>query len=260
MSKAGRGLLIGASAVLIGLLTAGAAAAGFTTGLTPGNSKLASQYVDASFLDAQGNQISIQAQSGRQAFRPRGGGPLITEETIRVSVFGYIVSSGLFGGGCWTVPATPFVIRANDMSAMLAFDSSAPGVAECPGDPVNVGEVVPSSLQPRAFSDGINGGVAFTASWTPIGTTVDFRSTMNVSCGPFGAVSQSVTMSQNSSATGTVSSFTVEGVDPETQQTVDISLAGTYATDFALVSQGSFNQTVKGPSTGTCGPFGSDAP
>jgi hypothetical protein len=260
MGKTGRWLLIGACALLVGLLTVGAGAAGFTTGLTPGNSKLDGQFVDASFLDAQGNQISIQAQSGRQSFRPRGGGPLITEDTIRVQVFGYIVSSGLVGLGCWTVPATPFVVRANDMSATLAFDSSAPGVAECPGDPVNVGEVVRSRLQARAFSQGINGGVAFTVSWTPIGSTAEVRSTMNVSCGPFGAVSQSVTMSQNSSATSTVSSFKVEGVDPETQQTVDVSLAGTYATDFALVSKGSFNQAVTGPSTGTCGPFGSDAP
>ena len=260
MVKAGRWLVLGVSVAVVAVLSIAAAAAGFTTGLTPGTTKSDNQFLDASFFDAQGNQISIQAQSGRQSFRPRGGGPLITEDTISVQVFGYIVANGVFGGGCWTVPATPFVISANDMSATLAFDSSAPGVAECPGDPVNAGEVVPSSLQPRAFSEGINGGVAFTASLTPIGSTAESRNTMNISCGLFGATSQSVTMSQNSSAVATISSFTVEGVDPATQQTVDFSLAGTYASDFALVSKGSFNQTVNGPSTGTCGPFGSDAP
>lgn len=260
MGKTGRRLVVGVSAVIVGLLTVGASAAGFSTGLTPGTSKTDGQFLDASFLDTQGDQISIQAQGGRQSFRPRGGGPLITEETIRVQVFGFIASSGLFGGGCWTVPATPFAISANDMSATLSFDSTAPGVAVCPGDPVNVGEVVPSSLQLRAFSEGINGGVAFTASWTPIGTTAELRSTTTVSCGPFGAAQEAVTMSQNSSATATISSLTVEGVDPATQQTVDVPLGGTYSTDFALVSKGSFNQTVNGPSTGTCGPFGSDAP
>jgi hypothetical protein len=260
MSKGRRWMLIAAGAAAVGLVTAGVAAASFATGLTPGNSKFSAENIYASFIDAQGNQISIQASSGRQSFRPRGGGSLITEDTSTVQVFSFVASTGLVGGGCWTVPSSPFTIRANDMSATIAFDSSAPGIAECPGDPVNAGEAVPSSLQRRAFSEGLNGRIAFTATWTPIGSTVQFRSTTNTSCGTFGAVIEAVTMSQNSSAATTISSLTVEGVDPDSGQTIDVSLAGTYTTDFALVTQGSFDQTVNGPSSGSCGPFGSDVP
>ncbi len=259
MNKARIWLSVPVAFAALALFGVGAVAAGFALGWVPGSSSASQQTIGASFIDAQGNYLTVEAFSGRMSFRARGSGALITEDTTTVMVSAFNPSTGLFGSGCWTVPSPPFSIRANDNSAILGFDSSAAGVVTCPGDPVSAGPLPQSSITPFSLNEFITGPVVLTAQWSPAGAATNQRWTTNTTCGSFGAVSQFVQMWQNSNSTAEFASFTVDGVDsdgtPDTQ-----SFTGSYGTDFAVVEVVTVNQTVNGPSTGSCGPFGSDTP
>ena len=238
---------------VVALVASGAAAAGISNGLVPGNSKNSSEFVNAAFIDSQGNYLSIQAMSGEMTFRTRTGAA-VSENTTTVFIYGF-TPTGVFGSGCWTTPSTPFDIRG-DHSATLSFDSSAPGVTPCPGQLLSSVSGVGSSMMPISTMDDVNGAVIVSVQWTPAGVAGEDRSTVNMSCQSFRAVSQNDAVQQNSNATATISSFTIQGIDPSTNEPVTVTFAGAYSTNFAFVTTISNNQTVNGPSTGTCGPFG----
>lgn len=241
------------AAVLV--VAAGAVAAGFATGLLPGNSTNGASTVMAGFIDAQGNEFDIQAISGRMTFRPRDGGPAVVEDTTTVFVDAF-TPTGLFGTACWTVPTQPFTIRANDSSATLAFDSSAPGVAPCPGQLVSPEAPIQQSLTPLSISNGIDGPVTISVQWTPFGvpTTTHFNST--ITCLSWRGVMHATQLWQDSHAVAQVGSFTIDGVD-QNGNPAQQSFAGSFGTDFAVVTTFGSSQVVNGPSTGSCGPFGS---
>ena len=244
---------VAVAAVLV--VGAGAVAAGFATGLIPGNSTNGASTVMAGFIDAQGNQIDIQAISGRMTFRPRGGGAAIVEDTTTVFVDAF-TPTGLFGSACWTMPASPFTIRANDNSATLAFDSSAQGVEPCPGQPVAPESPIQQSLTPLSISDGVESPVTISVQWTPLGVATTTGSNSTITCLSWRGVMHATQVWQDSHANAEIGSFTVDGLD-QNGNPVQQSFAGSYTTDFAVVTTFGSSQVVNGPSSGTCGPFGS---
>lgn len=255
IKKSRRLVAIPVAIAAVVVVAAGAVAAGFATGLLPGNSTNGASTVMAGFIDAQGNEIDIQAISGRMTFRPRSGGPAIVEDTTTVFVDAF-TPTGLFGTACWTVPAAPFTIRANDDSATLVFDSSAQGVAPCPGQLVAPEAPIQQSLTPLSISDGIDGPVTVSVQWTPLGVATTTSSNSTITCLSWRGVMHATQLWQDSHANAQVGSFTVDGVD-QNGNPVQQSFAGSYSTDFAVVTTFGSSQVVNGPSSGTCGPFGS---
>jgi len=233
----------------------GVAAAGIVSGFAPGNSTNGASTVMAGFIDDQGDTISIQAVSGVMSFRPRGGGPAVVENTTTIFI-DVVTPTGLFGSACWTAPTQPFTIRANDNSATMTFDSSASGVGPCPGQLVSAGLPTQSSLNPLSIDQGVNSPVIFSVQWTPSGvaTTAHFNST--VTCLSWLGIFKSNQIWQDSNATAQIASFTVDGVD-QTGAEVQQSFAGTFTTGFGVVTSFGSSQVVQGPSSGSCGPFGS---
>ena len=258
MSKPKRLLPVIVAASAVAILSVGAAAGGFVSGLVPGNSASSYQTVMAGFIDDHGDQIDIQAVSGMVSFRSRGTGASVTEITTTVYVDA-TTPSGLFGSGCWTVPVSPFSIRPNDNSSFLTFDSTAPGVAPCPGQLVAPGSVIQHSITPPTLQEGVSDGVVFTAQWAPSGVATTMNWNTNMICESFRAITQGQQLWQNSYATAQIASFTVDGYDADGNH-VTQSFAGTYSTVFGVVSSNGGNTTVNGPSTGSCGPFGSNTP
>ncbi len=258
MTMTRRWLSLPVAVAALALFGVGAVAAGFASGLLPGNSRSSQQTIGASFIDAQGNYVTVQAFSGRMSFRARGTGALTTEDTTTVYITAWNQSTGLFGSGCWTDASRPFAMKASDNSASLVFDSSATGVAPCPGDLVSAG-VLSGGITPLSANESISGAIVVTANWSPAGVATNQRWTINTTCGAFGAVTEFAQVWQNSNVTANFTSFTVDGFDadgtPDTQ-----SFAGSYTTDFGVAESVTANETVNGPSTGSCGPFGSDTP
>ena len=244
---------IAVSAVLT--IAVGVAAAGFVSGLMPGNSTNGASTVMAEFIDDQGDNISIQAQSGVMSFRPRGGGPAVVENTTMVTVDAF-TPTGLFGSACWTTPSQPFTIRANDNSATMTFDSSAPGVQPCPGQLVSNAVPGQGSFAPFSIDQGVESPVTFSVQWTPSGVTTTSHFNSTVTCLSWLGIFHGNQIWQNSNATAQVGSFTVDGLD-QTGTEVRQSFAGTFTTDFAVVTSFGSSQVVQGPSSGSCGPFGS---
>jgi hypothetical protein len=239
--------------IAVAVLAGGVGAAGVAFGLVPGNSTSTTQVVSASFIDAQGDNISVGVVSGRQSFRSRGGAA-ITEDTTTVTVVAF-TPDGVFGSGCWTAPASPFKIAA-DNSATLTFDSSAPGVAPCPGSLTSPGLPFNVNLTPVTTDDGVQSAVVMSVQWTPAGVASERRTTLDMTCQTFQGVSQQDWVQQNSNATADITSLTVVGFDFSTNLPVTLSFAGSFSTNFAVVTSITDDQIVNGPSTGTCGPFG----
>ena len=254
INKSRRFVAIPVAIAAVIVVAAGAVAGGFATGLIPGNSTNGASTVMAGFMDAQGDSIDIQAMSGRMTFLPRGGGPAIVEDTTTVFVDAF-TPTGLFGTACWTVPTPPFTIRANDNSATLAFDSSAPGVQPCPGQLVSSGLPIQQSLTPASSNDGIDGPVTVTVQWTPLGVATTMHSNSTITCLSWRGVIHGTQLWQDSHANAQVGSFTVDGFD-QNGNPVQQSFAGPYSSDAGVVTTFGSSQVVSGPSSGSCGPFG----
>jgi len=237
---------------------AGAVAAGVPGGIPPGHTTRAQHFASGGIADAAGDFIQIGLQSGTVSFRTRGGS-VLTEDTSVVTAQAF-TPDGIFGFGCWTVPASmiDFNIQA---TVTLRFDSSAPGVsADCPGIPLGPGLAAgPTPTLDDSTVFGLVGRVAITATWAASGQ-LDYRTqTMNTTCGEFTAIDHMDTRHFGGGPSLTITAMMLEGTNPNTGLTEDVDLAGATAVGqtFGDVSDTTENLVVNGPATGSCGQFGS---
>ena len=133
-------------------------------------------------------------------------------------------------------------------------------MSECPGTPLGAGLAAgPASTLADSSVFGFVGPVAITATWIKTGPLDYFSSTMNTTCGGFTAVDQLDTRHFGGGPSMTVTAMTIEGVNPATGDLEDVNLAGITAVGPALgdVSDTTENLVVNGPTSGSCGQFGS---
>jgi hypothetical protein len=235
---------------------AGAVAAGVIGGIPPGHTMRAQQFASGGIGDANGDFIQIGLQTGTVSFRTRGGA-VLTEDTSVVTAQAF-TPDGIFGFGCWTVPSS--MIDFNIQSHVtVRFDSSAPGVTGCPGIPLASAVAAgPAPTLADSSTFGLVGRVAINATWTS--GSLDYNTqTINTTCGDFTAIDQQVTRAFSAGPAMTITEMTLEGTNPTTGLTEDVSLAGASAVGpaFGNVSDITENFVVNGPATGSCGQFGS---
>lgn len=252
MKRARLGIAAGL-ALMLATASAGIAA-GIGAGLPVGHTIQNRQFAAGGIGDNNNNFIQFSGSTGSMSFRLRGGGT-ITEDATMVTVSAF-TANGLFGFGCWVVPASTFNVTQS-LGASLVFDSTAPGVSECPGFPV--GPTLSAFPAPANLSsvEGFTGQVVVSAQWTPASVTDVRASTVETTCGSFRSLDQEETQHMSSSLTAAITSLTVEGIDPTTGVLVDIPLTG-FVQIFGFGDVATFgqNMVVNGPSTGSCGPFG----
>jgi hypothetical protein len=256
MRRITRWLPIGlvSGAIAVGGTTAGA----FDIALVPGHIQSSGSFVVAFMPDAAGNSVSVVVQTGLLSFRPHGAGAPVLQNGSAVNVSASS-TSGIFGFGCWLVPVAPITIN-RDGSASLTFDSSSPGIMACPGF---LTTAIPASAIPAPMNlqpvQGIVGPVRLAVQWSAGINPTEQRSTINTTCGGFTAAENQSTSDAFSRATATVTSLTIEGPSPTTGTIVDVPLTGSFNTTlgFGDVSTIRNDMVINGPSTGTCGPFGS---
>jgi hypothetical protein len=246
-----------ASLLMVGIAVGGTTAGAFDVALVPGHIQSSSSFDDAYMFDAAGDSVSVTVQTGLLSFRPRGGGAPILHNGSAVNVSGSS-ASGIFGFGCWFTPTPPVTLN-RDGSASLSFDSSAPSVTPCPGFPT---AVLPMSAAPAPLDlqpfEGIVTPVRLSVQWSAQVNPTDLRSTINTTCGGFTGTETQSTSDGASSATATIDSLTVEGPDPATGTVVAVPLTGSFDTTggFGDIATTSDDMVINGPTTGTCGPFG----
>jgi hypothetical protein len=225
----------------------------------PGRSTQTQHNALAFLQDSSGNVlVNASASAGILTFKAKGsaGPPSSTPGTsVTVSVGGQ--NQGAFA--CWMVPDSMFTV-SSDLSANLHFRSDAPGVTLCPGFAIASGlptsGLVPLDGFGGGQSTGFIGAVALDLSWPTTSQLFDSHSTSQSTCGPFRANSQ-LTFDDNlgTSASGSISatlqSFDISG------NPVPLPINATLTSQFADVSASHSANVVQGPTTGTCGPFGS---
>ena len=254
MRRSFRFAIAGAVAIAVGTASV-AIAAGVSRGLAPGHQTRFSQFAAGGIGDASNNFVQIGLQTGTVSFRMRGGGT-ITEDASTVTAQA-VTADGLSGFGCWVVPAS--MIDYNiQTSVSVRFDSSAPGVLECPGTPFGAAiSAAPAMTLDESSIFGFVGPVVVNATWAASGPLDVRTSTTNTTCGSFNAVDTQNSSHFGGGPTMTVSAMTVEGTNPATGEVEDVNLSGIVATStFGDVSEMTENLVVNGPSTGTCGQFG----
>lgn len=248
--------LAAACAIAIALGTGSVAiAAGLSRGLTPGHQTRFEQFASGGVGDSSNNFAQIGLQTGTVTFRQRGGRS-VTEDGSMVTVQG-VTADGLSGFGCWVVPASMIDYNIHT-SVSVRFDSSTPGVSECPGTPIGAAiSAAPAMTLDDSSVFGFVGPVVVSATWTASGP-LDLRtSTTNTTCGSYRALDTQNTTHFGAGPTMTVSAMTVEGTNPVTGEVEDVNLSGIAVTSsFGDVSQQTENLVVNGPSSGICGPFG----
>jgi hypothetical protein len=245
-----------AGAIVLAVGTASVAiAAGVSQGLTPGHQTRFQQFAEAGIGDANNNFVQTGLNLGTTSFRQRGGG-IVTEDVSTVTAQAF-TADGLFAFGCWVVPAS--MIDYNiQTSVSLHFDSSAPGVSECPGTPLGAAiSAAPAMTLDDSSIFGFVGHVALDATWTASGPVDVRQSTTNTTCGSFRAVDNQSTRHFGGGVAITVAAMTVEGTNPSTGETEDVNLSGVAATSaFGDASESTENLVINGPSSGICGQFG----
>jgi hypothetical protein len=255
MRRSFRLAVAGAVAIAVGTGSV-AIAAGVSRGLTPGHQTRFQQFAAAGIGDANNNFVQAGIDVGTISFRQRGGGT-VTEDVSTVTAQAF-TADGLFAFGCWVVPAS--MIDYNiQTSVSLRFDSSAPGVSECPGTPLGAAiSAAPAMTLDDSSIFGFVGPVAINATWAASGPLDVRTSTTNTTCGSFRAVDNQSTRHFPGGLTMTVTAMTVEGTNPATGEIEDVNLSGMVATStFGDVSESTENLVVNGPSSGICGQFGS---
>ncbi|HEY1455197.1 MAG TPA: hypothetical protein VGG31_01770 [Candidatus Dormibacteraeota bacterium] len=251
-------------------MTGAVAYADLGGGVVPGHTVSTSVSGFAGLSDQNSDTfISLSVVSGQLSFRARGGG-ITRQDGTEVQISASTIDN-LFGFGCWLTPASVVTVN-QDLSATLTFDSSAPGVTPCPGQPVAPGLSAAPAMTNINTAQGLRAPIVISAQWTP-SYSLDERhvvadTTCNVSVltasGPrvqsFRATDNQDTKDQSSAAVATVTNLTLQGFDPTTGQViVEVPLTGTFDTThgFADVATVTDNLVVNGPTAGTCGPFGS---
>jgi hypothetical protein len=245
------------SLVALAMTVVGATASAFDVALVPGHIQSSGSFVTSYMPNAAGDAVGVTVQTGLLSFRPHGGGAPILQNGSVVYVSASS-ASGLFGFGCWLVPAIPITFN-RDGSSSLSFDSSLPGVTPCPGFLTSVTPTsaiqAPMNLDPV---QGFAGNVRLTAQWSAGINPTNQRSTINTTCGGFTAAENQSLSDGFASATASVTSLTLEAPSPVPGTVVDVPLAGSFdsTNGYAEVSTSTDNMVINGPSTGSCGPFG----
>lgn len=254
MRRSFRLAVAGAIAIAVGTASV-AIAAGVSQGLTPGHQTRQGQFAAGGLSDTNNNFVQVSLQTGTVSFRMRGGGT-VTQDGSTVNVQGS-TADGLFGSGCWIVPASMIDFNIHT-TVTLHFDSTAAGVSECPGIPLGSSiSAAPAMTLDDSSVFGLVGPVVVNATWTAAGPLDMRESTTNTTCGGFIATDIQHTTHFGAGPTVTISAMTVEGTNPATGQVEDIDLSGFAGTStFGDVSEFSENLVINGPSTGTCGQFG----
>lgn len=249
-------LVLGTVAVTVVATATVVLAQGF--GLTPGHTNRSSHEGGAGFNDAQQDFISVNAIAGPVSFR-LDDGSIVTLQGTEVNVDAF-TGDGQFGGfGCWVAPASVFSLD-HSLGGQITFDSTAPGVVECPGQPAPAAiSAAPAPIGLQSINFGITGPVIVAVSLVPSGSPLDELVTTNTTCQGFSALDHLSTHQQGETGAITVTSLTLIGPpDPITNQPTTVNLAGFVQTfGFGFVGTISENLVVNGPSTGSCGPFGS---
>ena len=255
MRRSFRLAVAGAIAIAVGTVSV-AIAAGVSQGLTPGHQTRFEQFASGGIGDGGNNFVQVGLQTGTVSFRTRGGST-VTEDATTVTALAF-TADGLFGFGCWVVPASmiDYNIRT---SVNLRLDSSAPGVSECPGIPLGSAiSAAPAMTLDDSSVEGFIGPVVVNATWTASGPIDTRTSTINTTCGSFRALDTQNTTHFSAGPSLTVTAITVEGTNPATGEVEDVDLSGIIATSGnGDVSETSENIVINGPSTGICGQFGS---
>lgn len=241
------------SVALAGSAVAGGGGGGFGV---PGRTSQAQHSAFAFLQDPSGNvQVNGNASGGVLTFKAKrtAGPPTSTPGTmVQISVGGQ--NQGAFG--CWVIPDSMFTVN-RDLSAALQFRSDAPGVTPCPGFALASGFPA-SGVVP--FGGGGGGGfigpVSLDLTWLASSPLYDARSTSNARCGAFSGNS-TMTFDDNfgASANGTVSA-TLAGFD-SLGNPIAVPVNATLISQFADVNVFDSKSVVNGPTTGSCGPFGS---
>lgn len=255
MRRSFRLAIAGAVAIAVGTASV-AIAAGVSRGLTPGHQTRFNQFAAGGIGDASNNFVQVGLQTGTTSFRLRGGGT-VTEDGPTVTALAF-TADGLFGSGCWLVPASMIDFNIQT-SVSLRFDSSAPGVSECPGTPLGAAiPAAPAMTLDDSSVFGFVGQVAINATWAATGPLDVRTSTTNTTCGSYRAVDNQSTRHFPGGLTLTVPAMIVEGTNPDTGLTEDVNLGGIVATSaVGDVSESTENLVINGPSSGICGQFGS---
>jgi hypothetical protein len=196
----------------------------------------------------------VQVETGLLTFKPRKpSGPLITMPGNLVNLS--VGSGGLFGFGCWLVPASDITVNA-DLSATLTFDSSDPRVTECPGNPMGTA-VLGAPPGPAANGMVVNlvGRVQATVKWSTITRITTRRATTKTTCGPFAAISEGTTQDVLSTTAGELIA-TIHGFNFFTGQFGDVPVDLRLQNGTGNMDTNTNHLNINGPATGTCGQFG----
>jgi hypothetical protein len=236
--------LLGCLLVIGSSVPAGAAGGAITAGQIDGSGNYA---FGQGYDPSTGIDFSVQIQTGLNTFRlHRPEQPLFTisANVLSANFDGPFPNLGF---GCWLVPSSDFVV-APDLGARLTFDSSNPGVTECPGDPVGTPQTgAPTTVGPSGALQGITGPVQLNMTWVTSGPVITTRSTTKEACPPFTSIGTGTQQNANSTPSGSASAA-FDGSGPFTAQ---------FSGGYGSVTVFSGRTTINGPSTGRCGNFGS---
>lgn len=245
-----------------GLAFAGSSTAGafFDVPLTPGHFQNTGVFGFATMLDAGGNNAAASIIYGRLLFRPKGAGQALIPVNGTV-VYATVLTpeDGVWANSCWLDATNPLVIN-NDMSASAVFDSSAPGVSPCPGMLVNQ-RLTAAAAQPVNLDPvlGFTSPVRFSIQWKPLQPADNTHYVINSTCQTWTSVEQITRSDARSSASGNFSA-SLAAMNNSTGLLENVSIDGKFGTAIggdADITTQSDDEVVNGPSTGSCGPFGS---
>ena len=248
-------LALAAAVVVVAATATVVLAQGF--GLTPGHTIRSGREGGAGFNDANQDFVSVNAIAGPVSFR-LDDGSVVTLQGTEVTVDAFS-GDGQFGGfGCWVAPSSVLSLD-HSLGGQITFDSTAPGVVECPGQPAPAAiSAAPAPIGLQGTVTGFTGPVIVSVALVPSGSPLDELVTTNTTCQGFTALDHLSTHNQGDTATIVVTSLTILGPpDPISGQPTQLSLAG-FVPTFGLGNVLTIFEdlVVNGPATGSCGPFG----
>ena len=195
------------------------------------------------FDESTSTNFFVELQTGLTTFRIHDTHQLLTIDTGVVNLSFSNFSS--FGFGCWMIPKQDFAVQS-DMTATLTLDTSAPGVSECPGDPVENGVLgAAPTLGPSGQVFGLDEPLQLTVTWSPAAPVTTTRTTSRMSCKPFQSIGEGVSKYVDSTTSGSAT-LTFTGSQPYT---------ATFAGGTGNVTSGSGKTEITGPPSAGCGPF-----
>lgn len=151
--------------------------------------------------------VFVEVQTGVSTFRPHTpGAPTVTINTGVIDISFDQGDEHPFG--CWLFPAGELAVNT-DLSASLRFDSSEPGVSECPGDPVG--------LAPSGLVVGLQEPLVLSMTWTPAGPITSTRTTTRLSCTGFMSVGVGTQQNLDETTSGSAAGTFADGIPFATQ-------------------------------------------